>query len=114
MLVFKNGQVFPLSYALENRKSIVQKDVISKGRIEGQDCVKVNGKYFVGLLIKDESDYYYLWTQSNDVVEKIELKRNNFRLNGHLVTNTESGLSLFTICEYFKKFPTFGFTFVYF
>lgn len=108
ILVFKDGRIMGLTYALENRKNIEPSDIVDKNTtIESQTCLKINDKYYVGLLTKKGNDIVYLWynpdlTDEDDNmkdVRKIELKRPSVKLNGHLAMITDNGPKLFTLCK---------------
>lgn len=105
IVVFKNGLVLPLSNALENRKALPECDLVDKmTSIEDQTIIKVEDRYFVGLFLKNEVEYSYLWISVDTLTSRrIDLKRMGLKLNGHLAMLAETGPTLFTLCKYFLK-----------
>lgn len=104
-MVFKNGDVTPLNFAVENRKDLGTETANTENDDADVLAVSFKDDIFIGVLLKSNETNYFLWTvfsEGNKETHKIELIRENVELVGLVLNQTENqhGVHLLSLCRY--------------
>lgn len=116
ILVQRNGATASLEWAVDNRKTWMNKGII-KAREILLDCqlINLNGKTSLFCLTRLEEVYNYIVVGLEDVtclekadtVRRIELKRKSEDLTGHVVIHHKNDAYLLTLCTLKQPFISF-------
>lgn len=103
-IVFIDGSLYPLSEALENRKTLQTEKIIEDENIHDILYTSVDTTLYFGFLVKKVNVYVFYWCiYANDIkniYHKMTIQRDQLTLTGYGLHVDRDLINFLSVCKY--------------